>query len=83
MEGIRRRKHLALLHSEPAVGGGGLLVLSPSAQMGAIHGKLLIVCSVSGEIRRTFAPRHGFVRSLIPEVDLYRQYLTHDSLFDC
>lgn len=76
MEGIRRRKHLALLHSEPAVGGGGgLLMLSPSAQMGAIHSKLPIVRSVSGEIRRHFSSRHSHVRSVIPEVDLYRQYL--------
>lgn len=85
MEGVRRRKHLALLHSEPVVGGvgaGGLLMLSPSAQMGAINGKLSIVRSVSGEIRRNFASCHSYVRSLISEVDLYRQYLTHNSIFD-
>lgn len=50
-------------------------MLSPSAQMGAIHSKLPIVRSVSGEIRRHFSSRHSHVRSVIPEVDLYRQYL--------
>lgn len=71
MGGERRRKHLALLYSEAAV-GAGVLMLSPSAQMGAIQGKLPIVCSVSGEIRRNFALRFD-LRSLLE--DLYRQYL--------
>lgn len=51
VEGGKKRKHLALLHFAPAVGGNGLLMLSPSVQMGGIHNKLSTVCSVLGEIR--------------------------------
>lgn len=56
-------------------------MLSPSAQMGAIQGKLPFVRSVSGEIRRNVAPLHIPIfdlGSLLEDLYLY----PHNNLFD-